>query len=65
MIKREAPKNLIPESVFQETAADCLLQFEKYRLKTHLVGINLEKDVLPTCYDILETRMIERYEILY
>lgn len=43
MYKKGPPKIEIEESIFHDTAADCFLQFERYRLQTNLVGINLDK----------------------
>ena len=38
------------EEEFQLAASHCFLLFEKYRLKTNVVGINIEKDILFDCY---------------
>lgn len=46
-------------------AAECFILFEKYRLKTNVIGINVEKDILLECYAELEGRMIDRYDQLY
>lgn len=38
---------------------------EKYKLKTNLVGINADKDVIDYAYDSYEGRIMDKYDKIY
>jgi len=44
---RSEEKDTVSEKEFLSTASDCFLLFEQYKLKTNVVGINLEKEIIP------------------
>ena len=43
--KSENENESVPETIFKSTAAECFLLFEQYRLKTHIVGSNIDKNI--------------------
>ena len=38
------------EQEFHQNTAECFLLFEKYKLKTNVVGLNLDKEMIMECY---------------
>jgi hypothetical protein len=49
MSKFDVPPVIVSERRFHTTAADCFVLFEKYKLKTNVIALNLEKEMVPEC----------------
>jgi hypothetical protein len=47
------------------SCSECYLLLEQYKLRTNLVGVNMEKELIEPSYAYLEERITDRYSQLF